>query len=57
MRVLLISPYTVEINMPTLPLGLACVAEATLRTTDFEYKTIADQIAQLLNAACCAKKQ
>ena len=31
MRVLLISPYTVEINMPTLPLGLACVAEATLR--------------------------
>ncbi len=31
MRVLLISPYSVEINMPTLPLGLACVAEATQR--------------------------
>jgi hypothetical protein len=31
MRVLLISANTEEINMPTLPLGLACVAAATQR--------------------------
>jgi len=29
MRVLLISANTEKINMPTLPLGLACVAAAT----------------------------
>lgn len=31
MKVLLISANTEQINMPTLPLGLACVAEATRR--------------------------
>ena len=29
MKVLLISANTEQINMPTLPLGLACVAAAT----------------------------
>jgi hypothetical protein len=31
MRVLFVSANRVEINMPTYPLGLACVAEATRR--------------------------
>ncbi|HUV08352.1 MAG TPA: B12-binding domain-containing radical SAM protein, partial [Spirochaetia bacterium] len=31
MRVLMVSANTEKINMPTFPLGLSCVAQATLK--------------------------
>ena len=64
MRVLLISANTELINMPTLPLGLACVATATqneghdveildLLKQDDISTSIKDAIESLFRSPCC----